>query len=117
MIMTEELEVFKRAHKLALEIYSVTKDFPREEMFGLAAQMRRAAISIDSNLAEGGARRTSGEYVNFIGNARGSAAELKYQVSFSCDLGYLNTKTANEITEELRQIIFMLSSLMKSIKN
>jgi four helix bundle protein len=83
----EELDVFKRAHKVTLTIYEISGKFPADEKFGLASQMRRAAASIPTNLIEGSYRLNRGEYRQFVGIARGSSGELKYHVLLAKDLG------------------------------
>ena len=85
----EDLEFFKKSHLLVLKIYELTKQFPPDERYGLVSQIKRAAYSIPSNLMEGGNRLGSKEYRQFVGIARGSAAELKYQLFLSKDLGYM----------------------------
>ncbi len=84
-----ELEVFKRAHKLSLEIYRITSNFSKEEVYGLTRQMRRAVISICDSLMEGAGRNSSIEFKHFCGIARGSVAELRYYVILAADLGYI----------------------------
>jgi four helix bundle protein len=83
----ERLRVFREAHQLTLLIYEHTRGFPREEWFGVRAQIRRAAISIPCNIVEGNARQTARDYLRFLHIALGSAAELKYLVSLTADLG------------------------------
>lgn len=80
MKSVEELDVFKLAHELALKVYKVTVKFPREESFNLVSQMRRAASSVGMNLVEGSMRLNSREFRQFVGIARGSAAEVSYQL-------------------------------------
>lgn len=75
-----QLNVWEEAHKLTLEIYKLTKNFPKEELFGLTSQMRRATVSISSNIAEGCGRGSNKEYANFIQIALGSAYEIDYQL-------------------------------------
>ncbi|MCL2369130.1 MAG: four helix bundle protein [Alphaproteobacteria bacterium] len=111
----KNLNVYKRAHLLALEIYKATSKFPREEIYALASQMRRSAYSINSNLSEGGAIDSNKEYKHFIGIAKGSAAELEYQVLLSKDIGYIDGDMADKIINEIQQIINMLVGLQKSI--
>lgn len=85
-----DLDAWKESRKLVSAIYRVTQAFPKEEMFGLTAQMRRASVSIPSNIAEGAARIGSREYAQFLNVARGSLSELETQLFIACDLGYLN---------------------------
>ena len=86
MKKAQDLDVFKLSHETALEIFELTKTFPEEEKFGLISQMRRAAHSIPMNLMEGAHRLGSKEYRQFIGIARGSAGEMKYQLLLARDL-------------------------------
>ena len=85
---TRDLLVWQKGMVLAKEIYRITRAFPSEERFGLVSQMRRAAVSIPSNIAEGQARRTTNEFIQFISQAEGSVAELDTQLTLSSDLGY-----------------------------
>src|SRR5687767_3941472 len=84
------LRVFQEAHELTLAIYKETQNFPRDEWFGIRAQIRRAAVSIPSNIVEGCARVGTREYVNFLNIAKGSAAEAAYLVRLAGELGHLS---------------------------
>ena len=84
-----DLQVWSKAHTLTVDLYRVSSGFPREEMYGLTNQLRRAAVSIGSNLAEGCGRRTKAELARFVRVATGSASELDYQVLLSRDLGFI----------------------------
>ena len=110
-----DLEVWKRAMKLVKRIYQVTSRFPAEERFGLTNQIRRAAVSIPSNLAEGHARSGAAEFSRFISISMGSVAEVETQVLLSVDLSYSNGEQATEILTELDEIGKMLRGLSKSI--
>ena len=112
----ETLKVWKDAMALAKEIYMITSSFPREEQFGITSQMRRAAVSIPSNIAEGCSRNTNGEFIHFIGIARGSAGELKTQLLLACGLGFLNQPGAAHITERIDVVGRMLSALKNSLQ-
>lgn len=92
------LRAFELADKLAIEIYQATKAFPREEQFGLTSQMRRAAVSVASNIVEGCARHTETEYLRFLDIAYGSVRELEYQISLATRLGYLATEPSSDLT-------------------
>jgi len=83
-----KLEAWKRARELVLNVYKLTRTFPREEMFGLAAQIRRAAVSVPSNIAEGAAREGEREFAQYLNIARGSLSELETQLLIATDLGY-----------------------------
>ncbi|MBE0426520.1 MAG: four helix bundle protein [Nitrospirae bacterium] len=112
----EELNVFTKIHAMVLKVYKITKQIPSEERFGLISQIRRAAVSIPSNLLEGANRLNSKEYRQFVGISRGSAAELKYQLLLSKDLGYLSEDIFNSINEEIKDISRMLYGLAKSLE-
>jgi four helix bundle protein len=88
-----QLEVWQEAHKLVLSVYQVTRGFPREERFGLVAQMRRAAVSIPANIAEGFKRRGIRDKIRFYNISEGSLEELKYFIILSSDLGYISSDT------------------------
>ncbi len=111
----EELEVFKRSHKLTLDIYKVTKGFPQTEKFGLVAQMRRAAASINTNLLEGSHRLSRKEFRQFVGISKGSAGELKYHLLLAKDLGYLLESDYCNLKDEVEQISMMLNGLVRSL--
>ena len=89
-----KLTAFQLADQLVLEIYRATKSFPKDELFGLTSQMRRAAVSIASNIVEGCARNSEADYLHFLDMAYGSAQELRYQVSLAIRLGYMPTSAA-----------------------
>lgn len=112
----EDLEVFKKAHALVLKTYKLTKIFPSDEKYGLISQVRRSAYSIPSNLMEGSNRLGSKEYRQFVGIARGSAAELKYQLMLSRDLEYISEQNFNEIGAEILEISRMLMGLANSLQ-
>ena len=111
----EDLEVFKRSHQFTLKIYRITEEFPKSEKFGLVPQMRRAAVSIPSNLIEGSHRLNRAEYRHFVGIAKGSAGELKYQLLLAKDLGYLSDKDYLALRAEVDEISRMLSGPVKSL--
>jgi len=109
------LEVWQKARLLAKDIYLLTRSFPREEMFGLTQQMRRAAISILSNIAEGRGRGSRRDYRRFVLIARGSAFELQAQIIIASDVGYLAEPTAESLGTRTVAIAQMLSALVRSI--
>src|SRR5689334_12859007 len=107
----KDLLVWKKGIELAKLIYQLTKNYPSEEKFGLVVQMRRAAVSIPSNLAKGQARHTTGEFVQFISHAEGSVAELHTQLILSCELRFCDRGSAApafELIEELRRMLNVL---------
>jgi len=110
-----DLEVWRKAMRLAKEIYRATLGFPTEEKFGLANQIRRAAVSVPSNLAEGHARGSSAEFSRFILISMGSVAELETQILLSADLGYLADEVTSQLLDELDHIGKMLRGLSKAI--
>ncbi|MDR1338319.1 MAG: four helix bundle protein [Rickettsiales bacterium] len=115
MTTVEDLDVFKFGLELTLDVYRVSKNFPKEEIFGLVSQMKRAVISINSNLMEGAARNSNPDFKRFISISRGSASELTYQVMISEKLGFIEQKEAQELQNKARRILKMLSGLMKTI--
>ena len=107
----KDLIVWQKGIALAKLIYQLTQRFPSAEKFGLVAQMRRAVISIPSNLAEGQARHTTGEFIQFISHAEGSVAELDTQVILSVELGFCDKRgpaPASELIDELRRMLNVL---------
>jgi four helix bundle protein len=108
--------VFNAAHSLAVSIYKETQNFPRDEWYGLRAQMRRAAVSIASNIVEGNARRSTLEYVHFVNVARGSAAELEYLVLLGSQLGYLQPDAADSLERTCSEIIPQLEALLQRME-
>lgn len=112
----EDLEVFKKAHGLTLELYKATSTLPKSETYGLMSQVRRAAVSINSNLIEGSHRNSSKEYAHFLGVSRGSCGELKYQVTLMKDLGYISELDSAHFSKELEKINMMLLALIASVR-
>ncbi|MBW3467416.1 four helix bundle protein [Arthrospiribacter ruber] len=108
----KELNVWKRGIKLTTEIYKVSELFPSEERFGLTSQIRRSAVSVPSNIAEGAGRRTDGEFINFLGIAHGSICELETQLYVAYELGFIDDKRFNIVTSEVSDIQRMLYSLI-----
>lgn len=111
----EELDVFKLAHELTLDIYHLTENFPEHEKYGLTSQMRRASMSVPMNLMEGSHRLNRKEYRQFVGIAKGSAGELKYQLMLSRDLNYLDEKKYKEFREKAESVSKMLTRLAMSL--
>lgn len=112
----KDLLVWKKAMDLVKEIYLVTQKFPKEEIFGLTAQLRRAAVSIPSNIAEGRGRATRGEFKQFLGNARGSLAEAETQVIIARNLDYLSEADANLMLLLLEELGRSLHALISSVR-
>lgn len=108
-------EVWQKGMTLVKDVYKVTADFPGEEKFGLVNQVRRAAVSIPSNIAEGHARAGTGEFKHFISIAMGSVAESETQLILSAELGYLNEAATTMLLDQLDIIGKMLRGLYKSL--
>ena len=113
----KDLIVWQKGIAVAKAIYQLTSKFPGEEKFGLVSQMRRAAVSIPSNIAEGQARHTTGEFIQFISHAEGSTAELETQLILSVELGFAakdSAKTHFSLLDEIRR---MLNSLRRKLSD
>jgi four helix bundle protein len=113
----KELNVWQKSYKLCLHIYKITKCFPKDEMYGLTSQIRRSAVSIPSNIAEGYGRKTTLEYVRFLYIAYGSVCELETQTMISGDLGYVEKERLQELREEIGDVERMLKAMIKSLEN
>lgn len=109
----KDLEVWKQAMALAKGIYELTRDFPKEETYGLVSQIRRAAVSIPSNLAEGAARNSNKEFIQYLYVSLGSLAELETQLLLSKDLGYAQNEEINERVERVRKLLLGLIKYLK----
>ena len=112
-----ELIAWQKGMLLAKLINRLTAKFPRGEKFGLTSQMRRAAVSIPSNLAEGQARRTTGEFIQFISHAEGSTAELDTQLTLSIELGFCSAPDAAEANGLIQELRKMLAALRRSVSS
>lgn len=110
----EKLLVWKKSRQLAVSIYKTTKEFPKEELFGMTSQMRRCGVSIASNIAEGSGRQTFKEKARFTDIAYASALELLNQLLISLDLEYLKEEDYIKLRTEIEEITFMLDALRKS---
>lgn len=110
------LDVWSKAHNITLEIYRLTESFPRSEMFGLSSQIRRAASSIATNIAEG-CGRTQPEFGRFLQIAFGSACEVQYQLLLARDLAFLAPRGYEGINAEVIEVKRMLNSLLKRIQD
>jgi len=111
----KDLRVWQKGIELVRQIYQITKSFPQEEQYGLVSQMRRAAISIPSNIAEGFRRRFSREQKQFLNVALGSSAELETQLIIAKELNYLDKNREQEIMSALNYISAMLVTMCKRI--
>jgi len=106
-----ELKVWEQAHKAVLEVYRLSSGFPSDERYGITAQLRRAAVSIPTNIAEGSKRKSNAEYARFLNVAEGSLAETQYFIILSRDLGYLTEENAESLTPQLAEVARMLHAL------
>ena len=112
----KNLEVWQRSMKLVSLIYRVTKVFPKEELYGLTSQMRRAAISIPSNIAEGRSKRSTKDYIRFVNIAYGSAAELETQLLIARELEYVTNDRVDPVLSELNEDGKMLNGLVSGLE-
>jgi four helix bundle protein len=106
-----ELRVWQRSHQLVLAVYRLSKEFPPAERYGLLSQLRRAVLSVPTNIAEGSKRQGRQDYARFLNIAEGSLAEIEYLLMVSRDLGYVEPEQAGPLLEEIHEIAGMLSSL------
>ena len=111
-----ELEVWQKSHKLTLDLYKLSRAFPKEELYGLTSQLRRAAVSIGANLAEGCGRRTGAELARFVRIAMGSASELDYHLLLCRDFEFMTAVEYERQSRELVRVRKMLSGLLASIE-
>ncbi len=111
-----KLRAFELADSLALEMYLQTKAFPSEERFGLTSQLRRAAVSIASNIVEGSSRDSLADYIRFLDMAYGSVCEVEYQVSLAARLSYLNESNASKLTELAHETARVINGLLRSLR-
>lgn len=111
-----DLNAWKEAHKLALDIYKITKTFPPEEKFGLTDQMRRCAVSISSNIAEGFSKKTKKEKAQFFYTSLGSVTELQHQLLLSRDIGYVSNVSFKELASQTIVVSKLTNGLIKSSK-
>lgn len=111
-----KLRVWERAHRLTLALYRTTQDFPKEELYGLRVQIRRAAASVGANLAEGCGRKGDREFGRFLHIAFGSASELEYHLILASDLDYLEHGCSLQLRREVREVKRMLSGLIAKLK-
>ena len=111
-----DLKVWQKSYQLCLDIYKMTKRFPKEEKYGLTSQIRRAALSVPSNIAEGYGRKTTPDYIRSLYIAYGSNCELETQVLLSGDLGYMKAEEFNKLQASIGEVERMLKALIESLK-
>ncbi len=113
----KELKVWQKSYQFCLDIYKLTKRFSKEERYGLTSQIRRSAVSVPSNIAEGYGRKSTPEYLRFLYIAYGSNCELETQLLLTGDLGYIKSDKFKEIQKDLAEVERMLKALIKSLEN
>jgi four helix bundle protein len=111
-----DLKIWDRSHRFTLAVYRLTRQFPKEETYGLTSQMRRSASSIATNIAEGCGRNTDADFSRFLVISMGSASELEYQLILAHDLEYLSLDEYETALSELTQIKRMLNSFIQKLK-
>ena len=112
----KDLRVWEKAHSMTIGVYKATKEFPREELFGITSQMCRAASSIGANIAEGTGRRSDGELTRYLHIARGSAAELEYHLLLARDLDLLSIAKFDLLRRQVDEVQRMLTSLIQQVQ-
>ena len=111
----ESLIMWREAHKVTLRVYELTKSFPKEELFGLTSQFRRAAISISANIAEGYKKRGSADKLRFMNISQGSLEECRYYIILSKDLGYISESERLELETLISRTSYLLNTYCKKI--
>ena len=112
----KELNVWTKAHAITLRVYTETRSFSKDKLYGLTSQMRRAASSVAANIAEGCGRRSDGELNRFLHIARGSATELEYHLLLARDLGYLATTTFEKLGKDVDETQRMLTAFIQRLQ-
>jgi len=112
----KDLKVWQKSYNLCLDIYKLSRGFPKEERYALTSQVRRAAVSIISNIAEGYGRKTTPDYIRSLYIAYGSNCELETQILLAGDLGYIERERLNDIQETIGEVERMLKALIKSLE-
>jgi four helix bundle protein len=111
-----DLIAWQKAMELVTEIYRVTKQFPHDELYGLSAQLRRAAVSVPSNLAEGHGRNSRNEFHQFIGHARGSLVEVETQIEIASNLGYISADVSDSLLQKASEVGRLVNGLREWAK-
>jgi len=112
----KDLIVWQKAHENAFLVYGHTKEFPKEEQFGITSQIRRASVSIPTNIAEGSGKSTKKDFANYLQTAFGSAQEVEYLLLLSLELGYLDKIQYQKINSMTNEVKAMLISLLKKVR-
>ncbi|HLW84673.1 MAG TPA: four helix bundle protein [Candidatus Sulfotelmatobacter sp.] len=111
-----DLEVWQAAMDLAINIYRFTKNFPKEETYGLTSQLRRAAVSVPSNIAEGKGRSSDKDLVHFLGNSRGSLFEIETQATIASRLGYVSSEQGESTARQSARVGQLLNGLIRALR-
>lgn len=111
-----DLVVWQAAIELVTKIYKTTANFPKQEIYGLTAQIRRAAVSVPSNIAEGQGRNSGREFLQFLGHAKGSLVEVETQLFIACNLAYITKEQRSALLQESDRVSRLLNGLMLSLK-
>ena len=112
-----ELKVWEKGHRLTLAVYEATGGLPREELYGLTTQLRRCSASIPANIAEGCGRKGEAELGRFMLISMGSASELEYHLLLACDLGYLDTRRYQDLSQRTQEVKRMLSTFITRLRH
>jgi len=113
----KELIVWQKSINLVTEIYRITEQFPSSEIYGLTSQLRRASVSVPSNIAEGNTRRSKADYLQFLRIARGSCSEIETQIIISKNLGFIDDNTFEILSFNIIEISKMINGLINSLKD
>jgi len=111
-----DLQVWQKAHQLTLAVYKATANFPRDELYGLTSQIRRAASSIPANIAEGCGRATDADFARFLQIAMGSASELEYHLLLSKDLGFIEKQSFDQLNSQVIEIKRILTAFIQTLR-
>lgn len=111
-----QLKVWERAHRLALAVYKASAEFPQEELYGLTSQIRRASMSVPTNIAEGCGRGSDADFARFLQLAMGSACETEHQMLLSLDLGLLSKDDYAPLQADVEEVKRMISGLLKTVR-
>ncbi|MPS73400.1 MAG: four helix bundle protein [Chryseobacterium sp.] len=113
----QDLVVWQKSHQFVLEIYSLTKIFPKDELYALTNQIRRASVSIPANIAEGFTKKTLANKINFLSHSKGSLEEVKYYLILVKDLNYISLNDFEKLTQHAEEVSKLINGYAKSIKN
>ena len=113
----KDLQVWQKSYQLCLKIYRITAQFPKEEKFGLTSQIKRSAVSIPSNIAEGYGRKTTADYIRILYISYGSICELETQILLARDLRFIEKREVDVILSDIAEVERLLKALIKSLEN